>query len=86
MPDGAELRTFGTLLFKALFTRGVRRLYDLARTEQRKTPLNLVFTREFPVAAKPWEFVFDPDRRKYLATEEIHFVRNVFTAVPAQTI
>ena len=87
MPDGAELRTFGTLLFKTLFTGGVRRLYDLARTEQRTTPLNLVFTCEIPwVASKPWEFAYDPDRRKYLATEEIHFVRNVFTAVPAQTI
>jgi hypothetical protein len=87
LPDSGELRTFGTLLFKTLFTGGVRRLYDLARTEQRTTPLNLVFTCEIPwVASKPWEFAFDPDRRKFLATEEIHFVRNVFTAVPAQTI
>ena len=87
LPDGAELRTFGTLLFKTLFTGGVRRLYDLARTDQRSTPLNLVFTCEIPwVASKPWEFAYDPDRRKFLATEEIHFVRNVFTAVPAQTI
>jgi hypothetical protein len=87
MPDGGELRTFGTLLFKTLFVGGVRRLYDLARTEQRTTPLNLVFTCEIPwVASKPWEFAYDPDRRKYLATEEIHFVRNVFTAVPAQMI
>ena len=87
LPSGEELRAFGTLLFKTLFVGGVRRLYDLARTEQRHTPLNIVFTCEIPwVASKPWEFAYDPDRRKFLATEEIHFIRNVFTAVPAQWV
>jgi CHAT domain len=87
LPNGEELRAFGTLLFETLFSGGVRRLYDLARTEQRHTPLNIVFTCEIPwVASKPWEFAYDPNRRKFLATEEIHFVRNVFTAVPAQWV
>lgn len=85
LPTDDELRGFGELLFETLFTTRVRRLYDLARAEQRGRPLNIVFTCMIPwVAAKPWEFSFDPDRRKFLATEEIHFVRNVLTSVPAQ--
>ena len=85
LPDDESLRQFGTLLFEALFTPQVRRLYDLARSEQRGRPLNVIFTCTIPwVASKPWEFAFDPSRRKFLATEEIHFVRNVLSAVPAQ--
>lgn len=85
LPDDESLRQFGALLFEALFTPQVRRLYDLARSEQRGRPLNVIFTCTIPwVASKPWEFAFDPSRRKFLATEEIHFVRNVLSAVPAQ--
>ncbi len=87
LPDDESLRQFGTLLFEALFTPRVRRLYDLARSEQRGRPLNVVFTCTIPwVASKPWEFCFDPSRQKFLATEEIHFVRNVLTGVPAQRL
>ena len=87
LPSDDGLREFGTLLFEALFTARVRRLYDLARAEQRGRPLNVVFTCTIPwVAAKPWEFAFDPNRRKFLATEELHFVRSVLTAVPAQRV
>ncbi len=87
LPNDDELHEFGTLLFETLFTPRVRRLYDLARAEQRGQPLNVVFTCSIPwVASKPWEFSFDPNRQKFLATEEIHFVRNVLTAVPAQRL
>ena len=87
LPNDDELRDFGTALFDALFVGGVRRLYDLARADQRRDPLNVVFTCAIPwVAAKPWEFAFDPTRRKFLATEEVHFIRNVLTSVPAQRI
>jgi hypothetical protein len=87
LPDGDLLRDFGALLFESLFLPRVRRLYDLARSEQRGRPLNVIFTCTIPwVASKPWEFAFDPNRRKFLATEEIHFVRNVLTAVPAQRL
>ncbi len=87
LPNDDELRDFGTALFDALFVGGVRRLYDLARADQRVEPLNVVFTCAIPwVAAKPWEFAFDPTRRKFLATEEVHFIRNVLTSVPAQRI
>jgi CHAT domain-containing protein len=35
------------------------------------------------VADKPWELAFDPSRREFLATSSVNFVRNAFTAVPA---
>ena len=38
------------------------------------------------IAEKPWEFAYDAGRQSFLATEEIHFVRNVLTAVPADII
>ena len=38
------------------------------------------------ISDKPWEFAFDAGRNTFLATEEIHFVRNVLTSVPADPI
>jgi hypothetical protein len=38
------------------------------------------------IAEKPWEFAYDAGRRSFLATEDIHFVRNVLTAIPADII
>jgi CHAT domain-containing protein len=35
------------------------------------------------VADKPWELAFDPSRREFLAASSVNFVRNAFTAVPA---
>ena len=87
LPTDEEMRDFGTLLFDVLFVGQVRRLYDVARSEQSREPLNVVFTCTIPwVASKPWEFAFDPARRKFLATEEVHFNRNVLTSVPTQRI
>lgn len=87
LPNDESLCEFGELLFEALFVGRVRRLYDVARSEQRSEPLNIVFTCAIPwIAAKPWEFAFDPARRKFLATEEVHFIRNVLTSVPAQRV
>jgi hypothetical protein len=87
LPSADELRAFGQDLFESLFVGAARRLYDVARSEQRDRPLNIVLTCTVPwLAAKPWEFAFDPSRRKFLATEEVHFTRNVLTAVPAQRI
>jgi len=86
-PDDDRLRRFGEDLFRNLFVGGVQRLYDVARSEQRDRPLNLIFTCEVPwLAALPWEFAFDPTRLKFLVTEEIHFIRNVLTTVPAQAV
>jgi len=84
VPEGDALRDFGMDLFRSLFVGDVRRLYDVARSERRDRPLDLVLTSNIPwLAALPWEFAFDPNRRKYLATEELHFIRNVLTPVPA---
>jgi hypothetical protein len=83
-PSGRELRALGRDLFDALFPGDVRRLYDTARALQRGRPLNLVFTSMLDwVADKPWELAFDPSRREFLSTSSVNFVRNAFTAVPA---
>jgi hypothetical protein len=86
LPDDEEMITFGSQLFDTLFQGDVRRLYDEARTRQ-PNRLDLVLTSMIPwIAEKPWEFAYDHGRRSFLATEEIHFVRNVLTNVPADTI
>jgi len=83
MPTSGEMGAFGRLLFSVLFTGDVKRLYDTARSLQGNRRLDLVFTSMVSwVAEKPWEFAFDPGRSTYLATEEIHFIRNVLTQVP----
>jgi hypothetical protein len=83
-PAGKELRALGRDLFEALFPGDVRRLYDVARSLQGDRVLDVVFTSMIDwVADKPWELAFDPSRREFLATSSVNFVRNVFTAVPA---
>lgn len=87
LPSGAELLQFGTELFEWMFPAEVRPLYDVARTMERKGRLNVIFTSMIPwVAEKPLEFAYDPLRKTFLATEEIHFTRNVLTAVPADRL
>jgi CHAT domain-containing protein len=87
MPSEKELREFGKVLFETLFPGAVRRLYDTARSLQRSERLNVILTSTIPwVADKPWEFSYDPVRKTALATEELHFIRNVVTAVPAEVI
>jgi hypothetical protein len=87
MPSQAELKNFGVVLFETLFPGAVRRLYDTARSLQGSERLDVVFTSTIPwVAEKPWEFAFDPVRDTSLATEELHFIRNVITAIPAEVI
>lgn len=86
LPSDAEMMRFGGLLFETLFQGDVQRLYDEARSRQRRK-LDLVFTSMIPwIAEKPWEFAYDTVRRRFLATEEIHFVRNVLTAIPAESV
>lgn len=86
LPDDDEMIEFGRQLFDTLFQGDVRRLYDEARTRQRSR-LDLVLTSMIPwIAEKPWEFAYDYGRKSFLATEEINFIRNVLTNVPADTI
>jgi hypothetical protein len=85
LPRGSELRAWGRDLFEALFPGDVRRLYDVARSLQPDGVLDIVFTSMIDwVADKPWELAYDPSRRAFLATSDVNFVRNVFTAVPAE--
>jgi hypothetical protein len=87
LPAGRELRDLGRDLFETLFPGDVRRLYDAARSLQGDRTLSVVFTSMIDwVADKPWELAFDPARREFLATSAVGFVRNVFTAVPADLI
>ena len=87
MPSPDELREFGVKLFEALLPAGVRRLYDTVRSSQCNDRLNVTLTSSVPwLADLPWEFCFDPVRQRSLAMEELHFVRNVMTAIPAETI
>jgi len=87
LPTDDELLQYGEVLFDTLFPTAIRRLYDVARSDERAARLNVIFTSMISwIADKPWEFAFDRARGAFLATEEIHFVRNVLTAVPAQRI
>jgi hypothetical protein len=84
VPSGRELRELGRDLFEVLFPGDVRRLYDTARALGKGRPLDVVFTSMLDwVADKPWELAYDPSRREFLATSSVNFVRNAFTAVPA---
>jgi len=86
LPDDEEMIAFGSQLFDTLFQGDVRRLYDEARARQ-KGRLDLVLTSMVSwIAEKPWEFAYDHGRKSFLATEEIHFIRNVMTNVPADPI
>jgi len=86
LPAGSELRAFGRDLFETLLPGDVRRLYDVAREKRRAAALPLVFTSMLDwVADKPWELCFDPARREFLAASSVNFVRNAYTAVPAES-
>ncbi len=86
LPSDEQMVKFGSDLFETLFQGEVRRLYDEARSRQTRK-LDIVFTSMIPwIAEKPWEFAYDASRRSFMATEEIHLIRNVLTAVPANVI
>ena len=87
LPSDIEMVTFGKDLFETLFQGDVRRLYDEARSRQQRRRLDFVLTSMIPwIAEKPWEFAYDSGRQSFLATEDIHFIRNVLTAIPADVI
>lgn len=87
LPTDREMIAFGRNLFDTLFEGDVRRLYDEARSRQRRRRLDLVLTSMLPwIAEKPWEFAYDGSRTSFLATEDTHFIRNVLTPVPADPV
>ena len=87
LPSDAQMIDFGDDLFETLFQGEVRRLYDEARSRQQGRKLDLVLTSMISwIAEKPWEFAYDRTRKSFLATEEVHFIRNALAAVPAERI
>ena len=87
LPADEELIRLGCDLFEALFPNDVRRLYDVARAEQTNRRINFILTSEIVWFAQlPWEFVYDPARRTYLAASEINFTRNVMTQIPGDLL
>ena len=85
LPSDAQMIDFGDDLFETLFQGEVRRLYDEARSRQQGRKLDLVLTSMISwIAEKPWEFAYDRTRKSFLATEEVHFIRNALAAVPAE--
>jgi hypothetical protein len=87
IPQGSELVELGQKLFQVLFPGDVRRLYDAARALQDGRRLNVIFTSMIDwIADKPWEFAYDPSRKNFLAVEDVNFIRNVLTAIPADRI
>lgn len=85
LPDSKALIQLGGELFEVLFPGEIRRLYDGARAVQPNGRLNLVFTSQVSwMADLPWEFVYDPNRKTFLAVSEVNFTRNVLTAIPAE--
>lgn len=82
-----QLKEFGCLLFKALFTGAVGRLYDEARGRLQSRRLNLVLSSNVARwAEKPWEFACDPTRGTCLATQDIHLIRDVPFMIPADRL
>lgn len=87
LPDETALIAFGGDLFETLFDGDVRRLYDEARARQHGRRLDVVLTSMVSwIAEKPWEFAYDPSRRCFLATEDVHLLRNVASRVPVDAI
>jgi hypothetical protein len=85
LPREKELVRYGTALFEALFPGDVRRLWDSARSREKRGAVQLVFTSALDwIADKPWEFAYDPSRRAFLAHDGVTMVRNVFSAVLAE--
>ena len=84
LPSGDELIELGKRLFFILFSGNICRLYDVARAAQPDGHISLIFTSMVDwIAVMPWEFVYDPQRKNFLATSEVNFTRNVDTGVPA---
>ena len=84
LPDEHELRRFGDTLFETLLPGNVRRLFDVARASG-EDRMVVIFTSMIDwVSDIPWEFARDPNRETFLATEDVHFLRNILTPIPIE--
>ena len=87
LPKDKELMSLGDSLYKTLFPPAIERLYVEARTRQAGRKLDVVFTSMVPwIAEKPWEFAYDKNRKRFLATDEVNFIRNVLTNIPSDAV
>ncbi|MEM6757877.1 MAG: CHAT domain-containing protein [Pseudomonadota bacterium] len=84
--SAAEMRDFGHHLFHMLLQGEIKRLYDMARSREQEK-LFLVFTSTIPwVSDIPWELAYDLDQRAHMVTGDVHFIRNVLTPNPVNTL
>lgn len=83
--DDHHVRAFGARLFEALFAPGdLRRAYDRVPADER--PLRFRLVVDPPAVARiPWELLYDPERRAFLALEQ-SVVRGLTVTAPARPI
>lgn len=87
LPSDEQMIEFGRQLFETLLQGDVKELYNEARARHPQRKLAFILTSIIPwIAELPWEFAYNPIRDSFMATEEIHFVRNVRTATPRDII
>lgn len=87
LPSDAQMLEFGRQLFETLLQGEVKDLYNEARARHPQRKLDFILTSMIPwIAQLPWEFAYNPVRGSFMATEEIHFVRNVRTAIPRDSL
>ncbi len=85
-----EVVRLGSVLFDALFRDTLGAAYREARGQARahKLPLRLVLTSaSVEMAALPWEFLYDPSLRHFLAlTPDVHLSRNLPSLRPLNAL
>ena len=68
-PAEQSVQAFGQRLFDALLTGEVRTRYDVSRREAARQGMGLrikLRMRSPPLAAVPWEFLYDPRQQEYI--------------------
>jgi tetratricopeptide (TPR) repeat protein len=83
--ETADLQAFGAQLFNALFQGPIRDLYLSVLASQGRAFRYRLIIDAPEIARLPWELLYDPDRRLFLALER-SIVRGVSTAEPTQPL
>lgn len=74
----SAIRSFGTILFKALFTRHIYKLCDFTSMHRHFRLRVRLFIQPDELAVLPWELMYNPQERVYLCLERsISLVRQV---------
>lgn len=91
-PSKARARSFGGRLFRAVFKDSVRDLFARCRTlaHERRANLRMRFdlSQSSPLAVWPWEYLYNPDLREFLAMFEpiIRYLPNPSSEVPLEVV